>query len=321
MTRLSVSLGLWLDRPPDEVLHTAEVADACGYPELWVGEMATYDAFALATAVGLRTRRIALTVGPLAVTVRDPVMIARGAASVAGLTRRRCGVALGTSSPHVVEGWHGRSNERAALALRESAVACRQLLAGERGHLPGRIMRTAGFRLRLPPPGGALTIAAFGPAAVRVAADHADRMVVNLVSPDGVAMLRRRLTDAAGDRELPSLAVWVPVAVDPGSDAFTQLRRALVAYLSAPGYAEMLAHEGGAEVVGMAREGAHPRELAAAIPEELVAAVCAVGSSREVTDRIDAYAAAGADEVVVVPSATDDDPAGEGSLRSLEPLA
>jgi alkanesulfonate monooxygenase SsuD/methylene tetrahydromethanopterin reductase-like flavin-dependent oxidoreductase (luciferase family) len=61
--RLSVSLGLWLDRPADEVLATADAADAAGYPELWVGEMATYDAFALATAVGLRTQRIDLTVG------------------------------------------------------------------------------------------------------------------------------------------------------------------------------------------------------------------------------------------------------------------
>ena len=83
---LSVSLGLWQDRPAEEALLTARAADDLGYPELWVGEMATYDAFALATAIGLATTRIRLTVGPLAVAVRDPMMIAMGAASVAGLT-------------------------------------------------------------------------------------------------------------------------------------------------------------------------------------------------------------------------------------------
>ena len=61
---LSVALGLWQDRPPEESLDVAVHADRLGYRELWIGEMATYDAFALATAVGMRTTRIVLTVGP-----------------------------------------------------------------------------------------------------------------------------------------------------------------------------------------------------------------------------------------------------------------
>ena len=37
-------LGLWQDRDPLEALETARIADELGYPELWVGEMATFDA-------------------------------------------------------------------------------------------------------------------------------------------------------------------------------------------------------------------------------------------------------------------------------------
>jgi probable F420-dependent oxidoreductase len=318
--RLSVSLGLWLDRPADEVLATADAADAAGYPELWVGEMATYDAFALATAVGLRTERIDLTVGPLAVAVRDPAMIAMGAASVADVTGRRVGVALGTSSPVVVEAWHGRSRARGATALRESAVATGQLLAGERGELDGEVVRTSGYRLRLAPPGGPLTVAAFGPAAIRAAAAHADRMVANLVGTDELADLRTRLDEAvtaAARDDRPRLAVWVPTAVDPGEAAIDQIRRAAVAYLAAPGYAEMFERAGFAEVVAMARTGAHPRELLAAVPAELAETVGAIGDVDTVLDRFDAYAAAGADEVVIVASATDDDPAGARTLRAI----
>ncbi|MFP4636269.1 MAG: LLM class F420-dependent oxidoreductase, partial [Nitriliruptoraceae bacterium] len=202
---LAVSLGLWLDRPADEVVDTARVADACGYPELWVGEMATYDAPALATAIGRSTSTIELTLGPLAVAVRDPAGIAMAAASVADLTGRRCGVALGTSSPVVVEGWHGRSRARSARALRESAEACGQLLAGQRCHLDGEVVRTTGYRLRLSPPAGALTVAAFGPAAIRVAAELGDRMVANLVATDELASLRAALDAAAeaADRATP----------------------------------------------------------------------------------------------------------------------
>ena len=51
--------------------------------------MATFDAFALGAVVAERTARAALTIGPLAVVVRDPVMIAMGAGSLAELTGRR----------------------------------------------------------------------------------------------------------------------------------------------------------------------------------------------------------------------------------------
>ena len=61
---LSVVLGLWQDRPPQENVRVGELADELGYAELWIGEMATYDAFAVATAIG--------------VTLRDAVISAEG---------------------------------------------------------------------------------------------------------------------------------------------------------------------------------------------------------------------------------------------------
>ena len=317
---LAVSLGLWLDRPSPEVRDTATIADECGFAELWVGEMATYDAFALATSIGATTTSISLTVGPLAVSVRDPVTIAMGAASVADLTGRTCGVALGTSSPVVVESWHGRSRARPARTLRESATACRQLLAGERGHLDGEVLRTDGFRLRLAPPGGPLTVAAFGPAAIRVAAELGDRMVANLVSVAELEQLSGALDAAANGVERaprPKLCVWVPTAVDPSRAAIDQIRRAAVAYLAAPGYAEMFIRAGFEDVVAMARDGAHPKELLAAVPDDLATAIGAVGDIDTVLDQLEAYGRAGADQVVIVPSATDDDPAGERTLRSV----
>ncbi|MFB9837750.1 LLM class flavin-dependent oxidoreductase, partial [Actinoallomurus acaciae] len=125
---ISAVVGMWLDRPPEEALHTAVLADRLGFGELWIGETGTWDAFALATAVGLATDTIALTVGPVPVAVRDPAMIAMGAASVTALTRRRVGVALGTSNPTLVEDWHGRSRAGAAGTLEESVRAVAALL-------------------------------------------------------------------------------------------------------------------------------------------------------------------------------------------------
>src|SRR3954469_20311087 len=96
-------LGYWQDREPLEALETAAAADDLGYRELWVGEMATFDAFTLAAAIGARTERIELCVGPLAVGVRDPMAMAMGVASVAALSDGRpVHLAIGASSPVVV---------------------------------------------------------------------------------------------------------------------------------------------------------------------------------------------------------------------------
>jgi probable F420-dependent oxidoreductase len=206
-------LGLWQDRPAGEALDTAREADRLGYRSLWIGEMATYDAFALGTAVGLATERIGLTLGPLAVAVRDPMMIAMGVASVAALTGRPVDVALGTSSTVVVEQWHGRSRSASATALAESLAAVRTLLSGERAQLAGQVLRTNGYRLRLPAPGASVTVAAFGPRAIEVAA-AAVRLVLNLVDVATAAALVAELTAAADrlGRPRPRTALWLTAA-------------------------------------------------------------------------------------------------------------
>jgi probable F420-dependent oxidoreductase len=327
---LSVSLGLWQDRPAGEVVRTAQAADALGYGEIWIGEMATFDAFALGAVVAERTAHAALTIGPLAVAVRDPVMIAMGAGSLAELTGRTVNVALGSSSPVLVQQWHGRRQERTALALAESATAVRMLLDGGKADVAGEVIRTRGFRLRTRAPSSALTIAAFGRGAVKVAARHADRMVINLVTPKSAARLVQMLHDEcrAAGRPVPPVAAWIAAVVGPsvvgpvagpGPAETEQLRRGLVAYLAAPGYGEMFAEAGFADVVRFARTGPHPGELLAAIPPEIVGHVSLVGDEPGVRARIAEYADAGVDEIALVPGSSEADPAGVGTLTALAP--
>jgi len=301
---ISVVLPYWPDRPAGEALEVAAVADELGYDELWVGEMATFDAFALATAIGERTPRITLTVGPLAVGVRSPATVAMGVESCANLVGRDVNVALGTSSTLVVEAWHERPRAQPAHALEHTATTVRSLLAGGKSD--------GGFRLRLEPRPCSISIAAFGPRAVRIAATHGDRMVLNLVTPKTAARLCEQYRAAGGART----AVWVPAAVDPSDDDRAQLIRALVAYLAAPGYAEVFDEAGFGDLVAFARTRPHPRELLDAIPAELVEAVGLLGDVTAVTKRIAEYRSAGIDDVCVVP-ATASDRAGRRTLTSL----
>ena len=310
-------LPFWLDRPDLEAVEIADAASTAGLDGLWIGEMATFDAFALGTAIGDRAPGLRLKLGPLALGVRSPVAIALGASSIRTLTGSEVAVALGASSPAIVSAWHDREWLHSAARMRETIECLRRIFAGDPGGYEGRYVRTRGFRLRRPRPDTSLTVAAFGPAMTRVGARHADEVVLNLVPPKRVRAVRERIDShaAAAGRTPPRLAVWVPVALDPGEAALAQLASQLTVYLAPPGYGEMFSELGFGELVQRARDGARRSELARLVTPALLGHVCALGSRERVAARIRAYHDAGADTVAVVPS-TAEDPGGRATLRA-----
>ncbi|SDG65062.1 probable F420-dependent oxidoreductase, Rv3093c family [Lentzea fradiae] len=297
MSTVGVVTPFWLDRPPLEAVDIAVAADEAGFGTLWIGEMATFDAFALATAVGLRTSRISLRIGPLAAGVRSPVALALGLSTVVATTGRPASLALGAANPRIVSGWHGR--EWAPVRrTRETVGDTRALLTGK---------RVDGFRLPGPLPGTTISVAAFGPAMTRVAEEVGDEVVLNLVSPGHVTRGRK------------PRAVWVPAALDPGPATLRQLRGQLAVYLAPPGYGEMFTALGYGDLVEQARAGTPRARLAEAVPVELVEAVGAIGSVDDVVRRVHEYLDAGASHVGLVP-ATAEDPAARRLLTTLAPL-
>ncbi len=274
MTDLEVALPFWLDRPDDEAMEVALAASNAGFDVLWVGEMATYDAFALATAIGLGAPGMGLKIGPLAVAVRGPVGLTLGVSSVASLTGSRVDIALGASSPAIVAGWHDRPWAHHVPVMRETMECLRSILGGTRVDYHGRHVASHGFRLRNPQQETRIALGAFGPGMIRLAARHADEVVLNLASPARVAEVRHAIDSAAAaaaGRAAPRLTVWVPVAVDPGVVAHAQLAAQLAVYLGPPGYGEMFSALGFDRLVGAARRGEpsrvgcrHPRRTARA---------------------------------------------------------
>jgi probable F420-dependent oxidoreductase len=317
---LQVVAPYWLDRPDEEVLEIAVEAQRIGFDTMWLGEMATFDAFALATAVGLRAPGLALKIGPLAVGVRSPVALALGVASVAALTGAHVDLALGASSPDIVSGWHDRDWAALAPRARETVEAVRAILAGERAAYSGQHVRTHGFRLKQPQPDARISLAAFGPSMTRVAATSADEVVLNLVTPERVAQVRERV-DAearAHDRAPPPIAVWVPVCLDPGAASLAQMAAQTAVYLRPPGYGEMFSELGFGSLVELARAGAKRSDLAARITTELLGQVCALGSAAELRARLGSYLDAGAARIGIVP-VTAEDPAGRRVMAALAP--
>lgn len=308
-------LPYWLDRPDLEALEIAETVSTAGIGGLWIGEMATFDAFALATAIGARAPGLGLRVGPLPISVRTPASIALGASTVAAVTGAQVDIALGASSPFIVSGWHDRDWSHSVGRMRETIECLRPILRGERGDYDGRYVRSHGFRLRNPLPRSRIGVGAFGPSMMRLAANFADEVVLNLASPQRVSQVREQIEEqaTAAGRIPPHLTVWVPVAVRPGQAALRQLAGQLAVYLGPPGYGEMFCDLGFGELVERARSGARRADLAAAIPFELAGQLAALGDPSEVAERIRAYLDAGAGTVAVIP-VTADDPAGRTAL-------
>lgn len=309
-----VVLPYWFDRPATEALDIAANAETAGADELWVGEMTTWDAFALSAAIARTTTQLSLVVGPLAVKVRDPVSLAMGVASVAAAGGRPAHLAIGGSSPVVVEQWHGRPYERMGTAVIETFDALRPLLAGGRG--PG------GYRLRLDPPGGELRIAVVGPRLTRFAAQHADGVVINMCTPAQVVAYRQAIDAAALEvgRPRPTLAMWIMAGLDPGPASFRQAATQLVAYLHPPGYGEKITEVGFGDLVTRARSGTvAPPAMVAEIPDALSRTFGLFGSPTEIVDQMAQYRDAGMDRIGVAP-VTAEDPGGARLLQELARL-
>ena len=315
--RIEATLPFWLDRPDVEAVQIAEAVRDVGLTGLWIGEMTTFDAFALATAIGLRTPGLRLKLGPLPISVRTPAAIALGTSSVASLTGCEVDLALGASSPMIVSGWHDRAWLHSAPRMRETIDCLRAMLRGERTDYDGRYIRSHGFRLRSSLTGTRIGVGAFGPMMTRLAAEVADEVVLNLSSPQRVARVRKQIDDYAAtvDRKPPHLTLWVPAALQPGEAALRQTAKQLAIYLAPPGYGEMFYDLGFPGLVEKARSGATRSELAAAIPFELTEQLGALGSPEQIAVRLHAYLDAGADTVALVP-VTAEDPAGRGVLQA-----
>lgn len=237
---------------------------------------------------------------------------------MAAVTGRQIGVALGTASVRVVEKLHGRSRRQSVTDLRGSARTIRELIDNT-PESRWQDNRDAHFLHNLGAPSGPLTVAAFGDRAIQVAADYADRMLLDLVTPERVAILRAKLESASGSRPRPRLAAWLPGAVEPSPDAVGEVMASIAGYLTVGGYREMFVDAGFGEAVRQAESGADLNDLIDALPNDAAQAVGLVGDRAEVADRMRAYADAGLDEVAVVPM-TAGDPKGERTLLALRSL-
>jgi alkanesulfonate monooxygenase SsuD/methylene tetrahydromethanopterin reductase-like flavin-dependent oxidoreductase (luciferase family) len=261
------------DPLPIEVLAEAvALTERTGYRALFVPDHGVWDPFSLLSAFAERTSRLRLATGVVTITSRSPEALGAAVVTLDRVSGGRAILGVG-SGPE-------RRIERVAAYLEE-------LLDHVQADTP-------------------LYLAAIGPRMVELAGGRAEGVLLNWCTPARVRRAREELARVRwvfNERPRGDIQIAVYVRACLGHDeehALAALRQAVGMYTAIPTYRRQLEAEGLGEAAAAAAE-AHRRGDPAAVPQDLVDALCVRGGRDEAVARIDEYRAAGADLVVVYP--------------------
>ncbi|MEU8743978.1 LLM class flavin-dependent oxidoreductase [Streptomyces parvulus] len=261
---------------PERLRSVARAADEAGLEELWLWEDCFREGGISTVAAALAwTERIRVGVGLLPVPLRNVAITAMEAAGLHRMFPGRPVLGVG----HGVQDWMGQVGARAEspiTLLREYVLALRALLDGQRVTTDGRYVRLHDVALDWPPAGPVEVFAgATGPRSLRLTGEVADGTVLTASTPpDGVRRARHLIDEgraAAGRTGTHTVVAYLLTATGPGADE--RLRADLVA-------------EGDADVPGLG----------------------VAGDAEAVAEAVRRLAEAGADTVILQPTADEPDP-------------
>ncbi|WP_405803330.1 LLM class flavin-dependent oxidoreductase [Streptomyces sp. NBC_01187] len=302
---------------PERLRGVVRAADQAGLEELWLWEDCFLESgIATASAALAWTERLRVGVGLLPVPLRNVALTTMETATLRRLFPGRFAVGLG----HGVQDWMGQVGARAespVTLLREHLDAMRALLRGERVSVEGRYVKLDAVALDWPPAvdgdaaneagvangagaradaangaggtgaaagpyaGAAVLAGARGPRSLRLAGEAADGTVLDASSALEDVRAARRLIDegraAAGRTGHHTVVVYLHTATGP--DATSRLRAEL-------------------EREGLATANSHEPALELGV----------AGDAATVAKAVQRVAEAGADTVVLQPTADEPDP-------------
>ncbi|HEY1276877.1 MAG TPA: LLM class flavin-dependent oxidoreductase [Thermoleophilaceae bacterium] len=219
-------------------VRLAVAAEELGYARFGTAEGWTHDAVVLLTEIAGATSRMGIAATVLPVWSRSPGAIAMAAASLQRASGGRFLLGLGAGSPPLAEGLHGMTWERPVARMRETLVAVRALLDGERLPLDRDGVRP--LRLGLPPEERVpILLAALAPASVRLAGELADEWLPFLWArsrlDDGRALLAEGEARAEGTTAT-RVSASVPLALAEDEETARRIAAGwLLAYLTRMG--------------------------------------------------------------------------------------
>jgi F420-dependent oxidoreductase-like protein len=295
---------------PAELVPLVQTAEALGFDSVWAAEAWGTDAVTVLAWLAASTTRIKVGSAIMQIPGRTPANTAMTAATLDLMSGGRFILGLGTSGPQVVEGWHGQPWGKPLGKTREYVEIVRTALrrelvehTGEHYRIPydgpdatglGKPLKLMLRPLRADVP---IFLAAIGPKNVALAAEIADGWLPIFVDPE-------RFDDAfgpslAGARAGFEIAATVSVLVGDDVPALRDsLKPYLALYIGGMGargrnfYNTLVRRYGWEAEADRIQElylGGSQREAIAAVPDDLVDALCLVGPKERIRDRLAAW--------------------------------
>lgn len=330
--RVGVILHQDRRRTIQEIAAEVRAYEQAGASSVTLGEAYTFDAVSQIGYLAACTSTIELATGVLPLGSRTPTLLGMTAAGLDYVSGGRLRLGVGVSGPAVMEGFHGAPFGKPLARIRESLEICRQVLRRERLSHVGPVYRVPyskeaevsdvqALKLIQQPVRDTvpISIAALGPASVKLAAEIADGWEPYFFHPEmaqkvwGEALREGSLRR---DHDLGALEVIVRMPALVTDDLEAGLAAAkphLALYIGGMGsahrnyYADLVGEFGfaseAAEIQRHFREG-RKSEAAKAVPDDLVRGMSLIGSAGWVRDRIAALGEAGVSLVNIVPIVT-----------------
>ncbi|HEX9821464.1 MAG TPA: LLM class flavin-dependent oxidoreductase [Methylomirabilota bacterium] len=299
------SLGVAFDgRTPLPVLvEQARAAEAAGADGVWVSShLFLRDPSAIAAAVLAATTRAHASLMAMSPHVMHPVHMAMAAATLDELAPGRVVLCVATGAPNDLAD-AGVEPLRPLRALRETVEVVRLLLGGEPVSYQGEMFRIGGRRLGPGRHAVPIFLAAVRPRSLELAGAIADGVLLsNASSVEFVRASLEHVARGARGRAVRRAGLVYASVAERETDALGRFRRQLAITLRAPHHADNLCLAGATLDQEAVRRAVAREDWAAAealVGDEVVRRHTASGTPAQVRARLDAYRAAGLDELVL----------------------
>jgi alkanesulfonate monooxygenase SsuD/methylene tetrahydromethanopterin reductase-like flavin-dependent oxidoreductase (luciferase family) len=188
--KLGIALNWQEEFNLKDLIERAKIADAAGIHSIWIAETWGHDTFTMMTALAEHTSRIQLATAIVNIYSRTPAALAQHFGTLDKLSNGRMIMGLGTSSPQVVEHFHGVKFNPPLTRLKETVDIINMLLAGTPLNYDGKVFKLGrGFKLRFEAERKHIPIwiAALNPKSVEFTARHTDGWLPSMIPLGGLA--------------------------------------------------------------------------------------------------------------------------------------
>jgi alkanesulfonate monooxygenase SsuD/methylene tetrahydromethanopterin reductase-like flavin-dependent oxidoreductase (luciferase family) len=187
-------LGISLNWPEkfdlEGLIERAKIADAAGIHSIWVAETWGHDALTMLTTFAEQTSKIQLATAIVNIYSRTPAALAQHFGTLDKISNGRMIIGLGTSSPQVVEHFHGVKFNPPLTRLKETVEIINILIAGHPLNYNGKLFKMSrGFKLRFEPIRKHIPIwiASLNSKSVEFTARHTEGWLPSMIPLSGLA--------------------------------------------------------------------------------------------------------------------------------------